>query len=776
MKSTSNYKLINFNLKPFKNSRSNKELVSYTNYGNNSKPKRNNLRIKTDKSNPKLNLNPLNSHSYNKKINNKLPQEILEYIEEKSKNLNSNNFMQNITKTLEIFQAEIVIDLEKDYFKKSLKDIIKNKFDIIYQFLEKNINLYENKYKEYISFIINLYDLVTPNNSFKIVNNINKRYLNNYIFNLDIKSKFLKEEENMIKLINDLSTYIKTYNMNFKSEMKCINKLIEEIEGNIQNELESEFITSNNIKNNIIKITKEMSNSHYLFYNNSKEIFHQLKKSNSNKFKFYNSIFNSQFTEFNDEISLKPNISISYQNSNIKTRKLSKDLFNIGSKLNILSPNKSEKSTKKIKAIFNKKNDYNTNIKNNKNNENITPSLINFAYKVNEFLKLIDELQESILHKKENITQMKIEFSKSKSKLAKYCNNIIENKKVKNINNNIFYMRHISDFTLLNKYDKDSIINKNKEKEIENYKNEYNKLLEEMSKQTQIILDSKSKLTEKIYENNELKAKIKKLEEEKQNYENNEQKENNLNINKEFIKNEENSSLANKNEIITKLIEEKNRLKSLIDNCIKLIFETMKENSPDLLDEISNNDNNEDNYNDDEDILDNNNIESYINFVNNNIKKFQSYNKEINSQIQKYKREANENSLRSKEYKEALEQFFNKNNNEEIEENDNIKECKEKNENNENLKKINNFLIEKVKNLEKEVEELKYNNKYLIKSDQTKEELKDSSPVNINVDIEKYYGLLQLLEKEQEKNKLNEDKYLNIINEINNDKKLELIK
>ena len=85
-------------------------------------------------------------------------------------------------------------------------------------------------------------------------------------------------------------------------------------------------------------------------------------------------------------------------------------------------------------------------------------------------------------------------------------------------------------------------------------------------------------------------------------------------------------------------------------------------------------------------------------------------------------------------------------------------------------------MIEKVKNLEKEVEELKYNNKYLTKSDQTKEELKDSSPVNINVDIEKYYGLLQLLEKEQEKNKLNEDKYLNIINEINNDKKLELIK
>ena len=259
-------------------------------------------------------------------------------------------------------------------------------------------------------------------------------------------------------------------------------------------------------------------------------------------------------------------------------------------------------------------------------------------------------------------------------------------------------------------------------------------------------------------------------------YEKKAQNENNLNNNKEFITNEENYSMPNKNEIITKLIEEKNRLKSLIDNCIKLIFETMKENSPDLLDEISNNDNNEDNYNDDEDILDNNNIESYINFVNNNIKKFQSYNKEINSQIQKYKREANENSLRSKEYKEALEQFFNKNNNEEIEENDNIKECKEKNENNENLKKINNFLIEKVKNLEKEVEELKYNNKYLTKSDQTKEELKDSSPVNINVDIEKYYGLLQLLEKEQEKNKLNEDKYLNIINEINNDKKLELIK
>lgn len=267
MKRSSIYKLISFNLKPFKNSLSNKEIVSYSNYGNNSKQKRNNIRIKTDNNNPKLNISPLNSHSYNKKINNKLPSEILEYIEKQSKNLNSNIFFQNIAKTLDTFQTEIVIDLEKDYFKKSLKDIIKNKFDIIYQFLQKNINLYENKYKEYISFIINLYDLVTPNNSFKIINNINKRYLNNYKFNLDIKSKLLKEEENIIKLINDLSTYIKTYNMNFKSEMKCINKLIEEMEGYIQNELESEFIKRSNIKNNIIKITKDMNNSHYLFYN-----------------------------------------------------------------------------------------------------------------------------------------------------------------------------------------------------------------------------------------------------------------------------------------------------------------------------------------------------------------------------------------------------------------------------------------------------------------------------------------------------------------------------
>lgn len=438
--------------------------------------------------------------------------------------------------------------------------------------------------------------------------------------------------------------------------------------------------------------------------------------------------------------------------------------------MNILSPNKSEKNTKKIKAIYNQNNDYNIKIINYKNNENITPSFINFADKVNEFLKLIDELQESILNKKDNITQMKIEFSKSKSKLAKYCNNIIENKKENIINNNTFYIKHISDFTLLHKYDKDCIINIRKEKE--NYKNEYNQLLEEMSKQTQIILDSKSKLTEKIYENNELKAKIEKLEEEKQNYEKKAQNENNLNNNKEFTTNEENYSMPNKNEIITKLVEEKNRLKSLIDNCMKIIFVTMEDNSPDLIDEISNNDNIEDNDNDDEDIIDNDNIESYINLVNNNIKKFQSYNKEVNSQLQKYKREANENSLRSKEYKDALEQLLNKNNNDEIEENHKFKESKEKNE---NLTKINNFLIEKIKNLEKEIEEFKSNNKYLTKNDKRKEESKDSSLVKINVDIEKYYGLLQLLEKEQEKNKLNEEKYLKIINEINNDKELELI-
>ena len=375
MKSKPNYKLINFNLKPFKNSRSNKELVSYSNYRNNSKQKGCKIRIKTDKNNQNLDLSSLKSHSYSKKINNKLPTEILEYIEEKSKNLNSNLFMQNITKTLETFQAEIVIDLEKDYFTRSLKEIIKNKFDIINQFLQKNLNLYESKYKEYISFIINLYDLVTPNNSFKIINNINKRYLNNYIFNLDLKSKLLKEEENIIKLINELSTYIKTYNMNFKSEMKCINKLIEEIEGNIENELETEFIKRTNIKNDIIKIIKDMSNSHYLFYSNSKDIFHQLKISNSNKFKFYNSIFNSQVTELSDENSLRHNISISYQNSNIKKRNLSKGIFNNGSKLNILSPNKSEKNTKKIKVIYNPDNDHNNKLV-NKNNENITPSFI----------------------------------------------------------------------------------------------------------------------------------------------------------------------------------------------------------------------------------------------------------------------------------------------------------------------------------------------------------------------------------------------------------------
>ena len=744
----------NNSLSPIKKIKSYKILKAYNNsYEIPKNKKQNKFSMKIKRNNNLISLNSFHSYSSNKNknglnivknnIKRNNPTKIKEYLEKNINNLNLNNLLQNSVNTLEKLKIELFNNLKKNYQKKSLLEIIKNKFDITIQCLIQKFILYENKYKEYNAFIINLCNMIISNNLEDKLNKneeINSKSNNNnsLVYSKDNgknplfinkKDKLLNEEEIMINLINKLSSNIKTYNINFKLYLKEIKKLFED---DFKIKLNTEYTYDYDIWNEKLK---DFYSFHHSFYNDSKDIFHKLKETNSKKFQIYNNIMN-----FQNYISSNGTLNAySYSKENTeKKNNLNKIIVNsdshiLNQRAKIIKDNENSKDNN-LDKIQNIQFNINSNIQ-----EKLPPFTIKLIYDLKEFLKLMDKLQEAIIHKKDNILQMKFEFSKLKLKLTKYFN-FIENKN-DNINN--FLLEHTSDFIILSdkKYKKEILLN-NENNEKDEYKNKYNQLLEEMNNQEQIIIDSKSKLTEALYENNELKAKIKKFEEEKQILKDkikNEYEENNKKIEKENI-DSKNNNILNNLEDFTKLINEKNELKKLINNCITIIFQTIKENSPDMVD-----DNLFENININEG---NNNLKVYINFINDNIKKFQIYIKEITSYLQKeikekekYEKEAHENLLKAREYKSALEQALEKFN---IEDNNNDN-IKDNNETNFNISIINNFLKEKIKNLENEINENNFN-----KSNNSKEN-NNISFIEMNMNIEKYYKLLQQLEKKNDK-------------------------
>ena len=191
-----------------------------------------------------------------------------------------------------------------------------------------------------------------------------------------------------------------------------------------------------------------------------------------------------------------------------------------------------------------------------------------------------------------------------------------------------------------------------------------------------------------LSEKNELSTKNKKLEKDNQKLlsktnNNDSNKKNNNNYN-EFDKvnideiisssnNMNNNSINSNQELFkmsdyeVKLKQENKNLKELINKCVHIISESIKETSPSMIednmvseeseDKIKNNKNNQDE-NEEEDEFD-------MEYITEAVKKFQSFNAEIAKKLkaaeeekEKYEKEAHNNLIKAEGYKKTLDQYI----------------------------------------------------------------------------------------------------------------------
>ena len=722
----------------------------------------------------------------------------------------------------------------------------------------------------------------------------------NYRSTIIDMAKLIEESNNgIIELKNkldNLNNQLKSKYMQDIKYKKNENILIDNILNDVEN------LYSMNI--NIVEDVKILDNNQTSFYEEAKEIFNHLKINHSKKLTEFHRLFES-ISDINSNINSSDQI-IKKRGKSISGHKIEqKDI-----KYNEINKKNRNNSSKNFK-----KNEISENINLNENNDNI--SIFVLAEEVIEFFNKMKNLQECIVKKSSGINQMKIDFERYKKKLIKLLNNILKKKNQNNTNqdnsNTKLFNKIDKDTIIINNKNNINLNNyqtiktmflnntniiqveqfqincnsKIKNNEIENKNDEthiklqtkYNNLLEEINNKSQELNKLQDKINNLILENNELSTKNKKLDIDnkslvsKINTLNNSDKKNKINNLNEFDKiniddiisssnNLNNNSLNSNQEIFkltdqeVKLKQENKNLKELMNKCMHIIFESIKETSPNMVEDNLINDESEDKIKENKNNQDENEEEEEFDmqYITEAVKKFQIFNSEISKNLKKaeeeklkYEKEAHENLVKAEAYKNALDQAINKINMGEEGDNsengeksqnkrqftfdcegelsfkDNIgggslnKNISSKNNKDENINKKNNIanninsnikdneknineelndliiesnneennndyhkndedvnkvnkdllkvqqeLIEKIKLLEEEIEKNKktIHNLFI----ESGNDLYDKNEITLS--MTKYNSLLKLLEKEQERNKNLEEKYISFINEI----------
>ena len=334
---------------------------------------------------------------------------------------------------------------------------------------------------------------------------------------------------------------------------------------------------------------------------------------------------------------------------------------------NILVKNNSSKKMN----IKNNNKDYNEN-----NYKNI--NLISFAEQTIDLFNKMKNLQESIVKRIEGTNQMKIDFEKDKRKLIKLANYIINNKINSSENKiNLIKQRKDNDTKKILNYEIQTeyfeIIAEmrldNKTFEISQMQMKYNNLLEEINKKSQEINKLQDKINNIQLESNELKRS------ENNKFSNNINFDEINKINDEIISPLNNNSINSNsdkiipNENIIQLKQENKKLKELMNKCVQIIFDSIKETSPNMVDDNFISDESEDKIkNEKNNIEDNGQEEEFdMNYISEAVKKFQNYNiemvknlKKAEEEKEKFEKEAHENLIKAEAYKNTLDQAINK--------------------------------------------------------------------------------------------------------------------
>jgi len=641
----------------------------------------------------------------NKRIYNKNNIEIIKYLEEELGSLDSEKHIKNAIKIIESFQNELIGQLEQEYDENSIKEILQNNFQKIINLLIKYFTLYDNKCANCID---NLKKMLKTVSSIDNVNNYNnslinsdgkisnKSYKNNYmpVFNEEKKKEFLNGEEIIVGLINSLSGGIKNCNKNYRTTVINMAKLIEEsnnslieiktkldnLNTKINTKISNEIQYKKNLSLSVVNIITDIQNLYSMnctiiedvklidvnqtsFYEEAKEIFNHLKINHNKKLKEYHMFFESishMQTNANSLTEIKKRGN-SFSGNRINLEKNSNNTENILVKNN---------SSKKMNIKNNNK-DYNEN-----NYKNI--NLISFAEQTIDLFNKMKNLQESIVKRIEGTNQMKIDFEKDKRKLIKLANYIINNKINSSENKiNLIKQRKDNDTKKILNYEIQTeyfeIIAEmrldNKTFEISQMQMKYNNLLEEINKKSQEINKLQDKINNIQLENNELKRS------ENNKFSNNINFDEINKINDEIISPLNNNSINSNsdkiipNENIIQLKQENKKLKELMNKCVQIIFDSIKETSPNMVDDNFISDESEDKIkNEKNNIEDNGQEEEFdMNYISEAVKKFQNYNiemvknlKKAEEEKEKFEKEAHENLIKAEAYKNTLDQAINK--------------------------------------------------------------------------------------------------------------------
>ena len=323
------------------------------------------------------------------------------------------------------------------------------------------------------------------------------------------------------------------------------------------------------------------------------------------------------------------------------------------------------------------------------------------------YKKKLIKLLNNIINNKNQINSIQ---NNSNTKLINSNDNdtiIINNKNNINVNSyqNIKTMFQINNkiikveqFQIINNIKKKILDNKNDEISDE-LQTKYNNLLEEVNNKSQELNKLQDKINKLLLENKELNSKNKKLDKDNQTLLSKMSSINtnpNININSEkkikqnnfteFEKvniddiisssnNINNNSINSNHELFKltdnelKLKQENKNLKDLMNKCVQIIFESIKETSPNMIEDNLINDESDDkikinknnqNENEEEDEFD-------MEYINEAVKKFQDFNAEIAKNLkkaeeekEKFEKEAHENLVKAEAYKNALDQAINK--------------------------------------------------------------------------------------------------------------------
>ena len=695
---------------------------------------------------PKNQLSLTNNHKYD---------DIINEVEKEIKYFNTSELIQSVAKMFEIFQKELTYQLEGVYNDIEIKKILKTNFDSIIKYIINYFSSYENKYSKSLISLKNIIkDLLKKlndksiNNSRSNISENSSQIINNYTHNnnniiiLDENKKkyFLNEEENIVNLINNLSSNIRICNKKYKSSLINIANLIdcsndklveiknklETVNSNIINNYDLNFQYLNqsikdidylySINVNLITEAKLLDENQKAFFGEAKEIFNNLKINHKLKIKEYQKLFDfiQNIQSKNDSKSNDEHINCYYSINNLSFKKDNKNknyycYYNNSNKVKKGKslPNEIKNNINELKYIkINNKNrtrnlnnylnetniSYNSRKNNSYNLTNMTNSFNN-SY-VNSF-NTSNGLQNNI-------------FSLKDEDNNKYSNNLFNNDNI----NNIYYLaENVMDFfNKMNTLQKDII---SKKPNINQQKKDFEKFKKQLIEYIRKILDNRYS-NQKINQNEGNKL-------------------NNFLVNKIINDNFENNNIVLNNNF------------KFDTNKLNIVFNERYS--------ITENTNSRQN---------NNNIN------NNNISNLEEKNKELISEVEKLK-EKNKNIMNdineNNNLKKILDNILNLINNIlKDSENSNINENEENKEIN-SLKEINYLDIEQIS---------KKINKFQLYYNDMKEKLKnlkedkDRLIKESNDNLIKVEKLKEMLDKSN--NKINDIKLENTEDEKNNKK------